>query len=55
MWWDDYDYDYDYEDYDYEDYDYSEGLEEWNIEGLDNILEPENAQVEEIPEEITAE
>jgi len=43
MWWDDYDYeDYDYEDY--EDYDYDEELNEGNIEGLDNILEPEYAQ-----------
>jgi hypothetical protein len=43
MWWDDYDSeDYDYEDY--EDYDYDEELNEGNIEGLDNILEPEYAQ-----------
>jgi hypothetical protein len=41
MWWDD----YDYEDYDYEDYeDYDEEHNEGNIEGLDNILEPEYAQ-----------
>jgi hypothetical protein len=56
MGWDDYnydeDYDYDYEDYDY-DYDYNEELDNGNIEWLENILEPGEAQPEEMPAEET--
>ena len=52
MGWTDYDYNYD-EDYNYEDYDYSEELGNGNIEWLENILEPEEAQPEEIAVEET--